>query len=128
MDEFSKVFMENDKYAKELGVELIKSENGFAECRIKVEDKHKNGLGSLHGGVIFSLGDIAFAAACNRERRSIGLEAEIKYLNKPKGRIIYAKAREISSSNRIGHYNVDIYDDLGTKIALFTSTAYRLKE
>lgn len=126
MTDYNTSYIENDKYAKNLGIELVKVDTEFARCELEINDNHKNGLGSLHGAVIFALADIAFAAACNTVNASIGMQADIKYLNKPESNRLIAEAKVMSASNKIGHYQVCITDSEGNHIAQFSSIAYRL--
>ncbi|MEY8205863.1 MAG: PaaI family thioesterase [Bermanella sp.] len=118
-------YLANDKYAKNLGIELVKIETEYARCELAINDNHKNGLGSLHGAVIFALADIAFAAACNTVNASIGMQADIKYLNKPQGDTLIAEAKLLSASSKIGHYQVSVTDSEGNPVALFSSISYR---
>ena len=119
-------YMAKDNYAKILGIELLNVDNEYARCELEITENHKNGLGSLHGAVIFALADIAFASACNTVQTSIGIQADIKYLNKPKTNKLIAEAKVVSASNKIGHYQVIITDSDGTHVAQFTSISYRL--
>ncbi len=128
MNDYTDAYMDNDKYAKNLGITLVDLKKEYARCELEITENHKNGLGSLHGAVIFALADIAFAAACNTVKISIGMQAEIKYLNKPTGNKLIAEATVLSSSNKIGHYQVNITDNNGIHIAQFNSISYRLKD
>ncbi|MGJ7092836.1 PaaI family thioesterase [Vibrio hannami] len=118
-------YISNDKYANNLGIELVKVETEFARCELEINENHKNGLGTLHGAVIFALADIAFAAACNTVNTSIGMQADIKFLNKPEGSRLIAEANIVSGSNKIGHYHVRISDNEGVHVAEFNSISYR---
>jgi acyl-CoA thioesterase len=118
-------YIANDRYAKNLGIELVSVDKEFARCELEINENHKNGLGSLHGAVIFALADIAFAAACNTVSASIGMQADIKYLNKPEGNRLIAEAKLVSASNKIGHYEVVVSDSLGKHVAQFSSISYR---
>lgn len=126
MKDHTDSYMAKDNYAKILGIELVNVENEYARCELKITENHKNGLGSLHGAVIFALADIAFASACNTVQTSIGIQADIKYLNKPKTNKLIAEAKVVSASNKIGHYQVIITDSDGTHVAQFNSISYRL--
>ncbi len=119
-------YLDNDEYANYLGVKLLAITPDSAHCELEVNLKHMNGVGSVHGAVIFALADIAFAAACNGEQKTIGMQADIRYLNKPKGNRLYAQANGISSSNKIVHYQVKVTDIYENKVALFTGIAYKL--
>ncbi|ARU57397.1 thioesterase domain protein [Oleiphilus messinensis] len=119
-------YIQNDAFAKSLGIKLLDEGENTVRCVLEIREEHKNGLGTIHGAVIFALGDIAFAAACNTQQVSIGMQADIRYLNKPKSERLLTKAQLISGSKKIAHYEVIISDDVGTKVAVFTGTAYRL--
>lgn len=127
MQEHINTYIENDEYAKSLGIEFIKVEKEFAKCELEICSRHKNAIGSLHGAVIFSLADIAFGAACNTIYASIGMQAEIKYLNKPKGNRLIAEAKLISGSRKIGNYMIEITDNEGILVARMSSICYRLQ-
>ena len=126
MLEHIKNFIENDEYAKSLGIEFTEIDKEFAKCELEIFNQHRNAIGSLHGAVIFSLADIAFGAACNTIYTSIGMQAEIKYLNKPAGNRLIAEARLISGSRKIGNYMVSISDNEGILVAQFSSICYRI--
>ena len=57
--------IEQDLFARSLGIELLELAPGFANCAMTVRAEMVNFHGTAHGGVIFSLADAAFAAACN---------------------------------------------------------------
>ena len=118
--EQNKPYIENDTFAKNLGITLVSAENGSSRCELTIGEEHTNGLGTLHGAVIFALADVAFAAACNSVQPTIGMQADIRYLNRALGKTLIAEAREISGSNKITHYQVDVSDNQGTTVAQFT--------
>jgi acyl-CoA thioesterase len=126
MQDYNETFIANDKYAQSLGIKIIQSSEEFARCELTIADSHTNGLGSIHGAVIFALADTAFAAACNTVKTSIGMQADIKYLNKPTGTKLIAEARVVSHSRKVGHYQVSVKDDDGVYVAQMSSIAYRL--
>lgn len=118
-------YIAEDRFANNLGIELIEIAPEFSRCELEINENHINGLGSLHGAVIFSLADIAFAAACNTVNASIGVQAEIKYLKKPEGNRLIAEAKLVSTSNKIGHYQVQVTDINANHVAQFSSISYR---
>ncbi len=58
-------FKENDVFSKTLGAELVSSEPGHAEMRLKLRKKHMNYIGKphVHAGVLYTLAESASAAA-----------------------------------------------------------------
>ena len=116
-----------DCFAQLLGVESLESTFDGASCRMRTSEAHRNGLGTPHGAVIFALADIAFACACNAtEATYIGLQAEIRYLNRAMGDELTARAELVSASGRLAHYLVSVSDAEPTRTALLSASAYRL--
>ena len=58
-------FLQGDKFALFAGVELLETGNGYAKARMEIKPMHLNGGGVCQGGAIFTLADLAFAAATN---------------------------------------------------------------
>lgn len=51
--------IEENTYAKTIGLEMLELREGYAEGRIPVKEESKNPLGTMHGGCLYSLADIA---------------------------------------------------------------------
>lgn len=115
-----------DLASAQLGIELIEIREGYCRLSMLVRDDMVNGLGICHGGLIFSLGDTAFAFACNsRNVKTVALTCTISFLNAAKvGSVLVAEAEEISLKGRTGLYDVSISDEKGLAIAEFRGTSY----
>ena len=62
-------FLQGDKFALLAGVELLETASGYAKARMEIKPEHLNGGGVCQGGAIFTLADLAFAAATNSHAR-----------------------------------------------------------
>jgi len=116
----------NDKYARHLGVELVLVEKGHAVARMEISDEHVNFLGTVHGGAIFSVADVAFSAAANSEgKRSVAIHIAIDYLSAP-GDTPYLEAdvRETARAGRVGHYAMQVRGASGETVAVCHAWAY----
>ena len=60
-----KEFFKADCFAMNAGVELIEVKPGYAKARMLVTPDHLNAGGVCQGGALFTLADLAFAAAAN---------------------------------------------------------------
>ena len=60
-----KDFFKGDRFAALAGVELLEVGEGRARARMLVTHDHLNGGGWCQGGALFTLADLAFAAAVN---------------------------------------------------------------
>lgn len=118
-------FVRNDRFAKLVGIELLEVDKGCAVAQMKVEEKHLNGVDLVQGGAIFTLADYAFAAAANSKGFvTLGINASISYFKSPRGKVITAKAREVSPGRKICGFEVDIFDENGDLVAKFSGLGY----
>lgn len=124
--EQAREFFKNDIYAYELtGIEIIEAREGYAKCSLKIEDKHKNALGHVMGGVFFTMADYAFAIASNfNQPATVTQTSQIMYLSAVKGSTLYAETEKIRAGRRTCFYKIMISDDTGTDIAYVTTTGY----
>ena len=96
---------------------------------MRIQDHHLNGLKRVHGGALFTLADLTFAAAVHtRGRIAVSINNSISYIKAPRGDILYAQAKEISRNNRLATYAVELSDNTGEIIAAFQGLAYLKNE
>lgn len=124
--EIAQAMLLADRASAQLGMELVEIREGYCKMSMLVRDDMVNGLGICHGGLIFSLGDTAFAFACNsRNIRTVALNCTINFLNAANvGTKLTAEAVEKSLKGRTGLYDVAITNEEGLKIAEFRGTSY----
>lgn len=122
----NKAFFTNDAWAQESGIELIEVTTGRAKVRMTIEKWHLNGHETVHGGVIFTLADTAFALASNSHGiPAAAINAHISYVKSATFGTLSAEARESSLSPKIATYSVIVTNDNGEKVALFEGMVYR---
>ena len=117
--------MKKDAFAKELGIELLEVEPGRAKVRMQVGPEHRNSVGMVHGGVVFSLADYAFAAACNSHGTvAVAINVNVSFLRPAKGEVLEAEALEVSKSRSLGTYDVTVMDGEGRLVGVFRGMAF----
>lgn len=122
-------YFARDLFARHVGIELIDAHNGYAKASLAVREHHLNGVRRVHGGVIFTLADLAFAAASNsRGRVAVAINASVQFLRAPRGSVLFAEAREISCDHKLASYEITVTDDTGEIISVFQGMVYRKKE
>jgi len=125
MDDLKR-FVEQDAFARHLGVEMLAYGDGLAKARLTVEPCHLNSAGTLHGGAIFSLADAAFSAAANSHGvLALSIDASISYFQAVTGGVLIAEAREVARNPKLATYLIDVRDDDDGLIAHFRGTVYR---
>jgi acyl-CoA thioesterase len=129
MDHVKKHIQENDRFAREVGIQLIEASDGSARAELTVEPRHFNSKGMVHGGALFTLADLAFAAACNsRGQVAVAVNATMAFVKAvDKGKLV-AEARELAFHPKLATYMVTVTDEGGEPVAVFQGTAYRKKE
>lgn len=121
-----KEFLKNDKYALYSGIELMEVEEGKATARMEIKEMHLNGGGVCQGGAIFTLADLAFAAATNSKGQlTMSLNSTINFFKSEKKGFLYATAKEIFDHKRISHCEVQVINEAGELIATLSGTGYR---
>ena len=122
-------FFKNDRFAVMAGVELMEISEGYAKARMLVTKDHLNGGGVCQGGALFTLADLAFAAAVNSHLvLTFSTSSNITFFQSVAQGYVYAEAREIVNHPRLPYAEVKITDEGGRLIAVFTSSGYRKKD
>jgi acyl-CoA thioesterase len=124
-----KRFVENDRFAKHLGVDMLEYGSGKAKAAMVIQDHHLNSAGTVHGGAIFALADAVFSAASNSHGTlAMAINVSISYFKAVSGGTLTAAAEEVSLNPKLATYLIPVFDDKGNKIALFQGTVYRKKD
>lgn len=119
-------FLQGDKFALLAGVELLDVGNGYAKARMEVKPEHLNGGGVCQGGALFTLADLAFAAATNSHARlTFSIDSSIHFFRSVSEGMLYAEAHEVFNHKRLANCEVRITTEAGELIATFNGTGYR---
>lgn len=95
-------FLQGDKFALLAGVELLETASGYAKARMEIKPEHLNGGGVCQGGAIFTLADLAFAAATNSHARlTLSITSSINFFKAESKGYLYAEAHETFSHKRL---------------------------
>ena len=120
---------QRDQFAARSNIELLSAGPGHATAKMTLHPHHLNGLGTVHGGAIFTLADFTFAVACNAHGTvAVALEASIVFMKAATTGTLWAEAREKSKNFKVGLYVVEVKDDAGDLVAQFQGVAYRKKD
>ena len=121
------IMLERDAFTRWLGLEILEHGPGYCRLRYQIREEMVNGFGSVHGGILFSAADSAFAFACNSHGRvTVALDVSITF-TRPAGvgdRLL-VEAKELYLGNKTGVYDIRTTNERGELVALFKGTAYR---
>lgn len=122
-----KEFFKGDRFAVLAGCELLEIREGYARARMTVTEQHLNGGDVCQGGALFTLADLAFAAAVNSHLvLTVSTSSNITYFRSvPLGATVFAEATELVDHHRMPYAEVRITDESDRLVAIFTSSGYR---
>lgn len=122
-------FFKRDRFAMNAGVDLLEVGNGYAKARMRVTPEHLNGGGVCQGGALFTLADLACAAAMNSHLvLTLGTSANITFVANVSEGYVYAEAHELVDHPKMPYCEVRLTDETGRLLAIFTSSGYRKKQ
>ena len=120
---------EKDCFAAASGMTLDELRPGFARTSMRIEPRHFNSIGTVHGGAIFTLADFAFGAAVKSGGMAApAISTNLSFLKATRSGALYAEATEVSRSRKLSVCTVCVTDDAGELIAIFQGTAYITSE
>lgn len=123
-----KKFFARDRFAASAGIELTETSEGYARAVMPVKESHLNGVSTVQGGAIFTLADLAFAAACNSHGTvAVAINVSISFVKAVTTGTLTAEAREVAVNPKLSSVTVNVMDDSGELVAIFQGMAYRKK-
>lgn len=111
---------ERDQVAHELGATIELAEPGAATVSLTVTERMTNGLGVCHGGIVFTLADIAMAHASNAGRgRTLATSASIEWISAAHvGDRLTASCRAVAQRGRNTVHDIAVTNGAGDTVAL----------
>lgn len=107
--------LEQSNTAKQFGFTLDTAERGHVILQMRVDERHKQVHGVVHGGVLAALADtaggLATYMACPRGTRVATVEMKINYLEAVEKGIVRADAKVVRLGAHIAVVDCDVRDD-----------------
>lgn len=121
--------LSKDRFSIHCNMELLEFRPGYATARMLITDEHLNVFGTVHGGAIFTLADLAFGSASNAHGRvAMAINCSIAFVKAAKRGYLTAEAKEVSLGHKLATYIVTVRDEENEIIATFQGTVYRKNE
>lgn len=119
--------LSKDTFSEWLGITVDEYREGYCRLHYTIRPDMLNGFSIVHGGVVFSAADSAFAFACNSQGRiSVALDVHIAYIRAGKpGDVMTVEAREVHTGNKTSFYDIVTRNQHNEIVATFRGTAYR---
>jgi uncharacterized protein (TIGR00369 family) len=117
--------------ARLIGFQLIEVEPGRARFALDADERHHNPMGTLHGGVLCDIADVAmglaYGATLEEGETFTTLELKINFLRPVKNARLMADGIVVQKGKTVGLAECSVSDERGRLIAKATSTCLTLR-
>jgi uncharacterized protein (TIGR00369 family) len=118
---------ENSSFPEVMGTELSSTEEGHAVVSLQTEEWHLNASGTVHGGVVATLIDVAMAEALNtmteEDEQPFTIEVKVNYMEPAQQGTLNATAQVRKGSKRATIVEAEVvHEDSGEVVALASGT------
>ncbi|MFZ5647029.1 MAG: hotdog fold thioesterase [Bacillota bacterium] len=122
--------LKDDPFPRHLGVDVLEVKPGYARVGLKVADYMANIHRITHGGVVFTLADVALGNASNSWGDSeVAMNVSIYYLKASRpGEYLVATAMAENMTRRTGLYRIKVENESGDLVATADGLVYRIPE
>ncbi len=110
-----------DRVADRLGVTVVEAGDGHSVVTMTADADTDNGMGICHGGLLFTLADIAMAYASNGgDQRAVATGGSVEFLAAvPVGTALTATCSTPHGSGRSRVHDIEVTDEAGTVVVVF---------
>ena len=109
-----------NNFANLLGIKLSEISEGYAKAEMDVKTELLNPIGSLHGGCLYTIADIAGGAAASSYGIHVTtIDGNFHYLRAGiNTKELYATATEIKKGKKISVYSISVKDQDDVELAV----------
>jgi acyl-CoA thioesterase len=121
----------NDPFARWLGARVEIVAPGHSRVYLTVTPQMVNFHGITHGGVVFAISDMAFAAASNSHgQTAVALNVAINFLKETRtGDRLVAEANQVHAGGRTALYSITVREEeSGALVAQSQDLVYRKRQ
>ena len=118
---------ENSSFPEVMGTELSSTEEGRAVVSLQAEEWHLNASGTVHGGVVATLIDVAMAEALNtmteEDEQPFTIEIKVNYMEPAQQGTLTATAQVRKGSKRATIVEAEVvHEDSDEVVAIANGT------
>jgi acyl-CoA thioesterase len=96
-------------------MKLVELREGYSKVELTITDGSQNYMGSMHGGLLYTMADVAAGTAmvfCGKQ--VVTLNAATEYIKPALSGKVIAEGKVIASGKTIGRCEVDVHSEEGT--------------
>lgn len=109
-----------------VGIEVEEAEEGTVTVSLQATDHHRNLIGTMHGGLVATLGDTAAGLAVRTmlepTRRGATIQLGVHYLAPGGAGVVRARGRVVRMGRSVAYAEADVVDEDEVLLARVTAT------
>jgi len=113
---------------KLLGIRLERLEEGYAMLAMDVEEKHLNSLGTLHGGVMATLNDVACGVAINTvlapKATILSLDLRVEFIDTVSAGTVYCEGFLTQKKRTVAFAHSRLTGEKGKLLSTASATGF----
>ena len=117
--------------AQLIGFRLTAIEPGRATIEFRADERHRNPMGTLHGGILCDIADaamgMAYASALGEGETFTTIEMKINFLKPIWNAKLLAVGHVVKQGRTVGLVDCDVTDEKGSLVARASSTLMTLR-
>lgn len=125
---YLEAFNKSDRFSVDNGIRLTALSAGHAEAELIAGDAHTNFMGTVHGGILYTLCDVVGGCALIERGLCVTLDAATTYLRPVKCGKVRAVAERVKGGGHIGVSRVEVFDEAGELCITAQITMYMTGE
>jgi len=126
LEEVRERFARSEFHTAFLGLRLDRVADGEVDVSLVMEPRHRNLVGTLHGGMIATLADtatgLAYRTVLEPGTSHVTSSLTVTFLAPGRAGTVTARGRVIKRGRRFGYAEADVVDETGTLLARATAT------
>ena len=116
-------------FARDVGIVITHLTEGLCEGEIRLEARHLNPLGKVHGGAIFTLMDtVAGVAGATYGYYITTSGGNVDYLRPAGGAVLRARATAVKAGKALMVFDVEALDEEDVLVAKGSFTLFRFQK
>ncbi len=125
LENFREHFNCSDMFSVKSGMKLTELREGYAKVEMIIDDYCKNYMGSMHGGLLYTMADVAAGTSMvYNGKQAVTLNASTEYIKAAISGLVIAEGRVISKGKTICRCEVDVHGEDGTTYCLSHITMF----
>ncbi len=114
-EKYKAYFNEHDMFSINSGMKLVELREEYAKVELTISENSLNFMGSIHGGLLYTMADVAAGAAmafCGKQ--VVTLNASTEYIKPAISGKVIAEGKVIAHGKTIGRCEVEVQGEDGT--------------